>query len=139
VVLAQQEGVRVHLLGIAPAQGNQSTLLRREADTVTEWDEATVRGFLSYQPPSAVPITVSDVSVEDHLSALCRELGSECCASISSIPDRQPIPREIDGQVLRVGRLFYGVESLTEEQRRDIRLRFRRAVRIFVGPDGSSN
>ena len=54
VVLAQQFGVRVHLIGIHPARSNQSRSLMQEADTTTEWDEATVRAFLTYSPPVSV-------------------------------------------------------------------------------------
>lgn len=51
VVLAQQFGVRVHLIGIHPARANQSRSLQQEADTLVEWDASIVRRFLSYAPP----------------------------------------------------------------------------------------
>lgn len=44
---AQEYGVRVHLVGIKPARGSQSTFLLQEADTSTEWDSATLAQFLS--------------------------------------------------------------------------------------------
>lgn len=47
VQIAQNYGVRVHLLGIIPARGSQSKGLLQEADTTMEWDKATVeRSFL---------------------------------------------------------------------------------------------
>jgi hypothetical protein len=55
VVLAQQFGVRVHLLGIHPAWANQSRSLQQEADTTIEWDAAIVRRFLNYTPQSRPP------------------------------------------------------------------------------------
>lgn len=45
--IAQNYGVCIHLLGIHPARGSQSPLLRQEADTTTEWDATTVGSFLS--------------------------------------------------------------------------------------------
>jgi hypothetical protein len=50
VLQAQEFGVRVHLLGIAPCRANQAQLLVQEADTVHEWGLDTVARFLSHQP-----------------------------------------------------------------------------------------
>ncbi len=47
---AQAFGVRVHLLGIAPARDNQAAALVHAADRVRELTEAEVRGFLSLVP-----------------------------------------------------------------------------------------
>jgi uncharacterized LabA/DUF88 family protein len=44
---AQAFGVRVHLLGIAPARENQAAALVQAADTTRELTEAEVRSFLS--------------------------------------------------------------------------------------------
>jgi len=46
VLQAQEHGVAVHLLGITPSRGNQSPLLRREADTCQEWSSEAVGKFL---------------------------------------------------------------------------------------------
>ena len=46
VLQAQEHGVAVHLLGITPSRGNQSPLLRREADTCQEWNADAVSKFL---------------------------------------------------------------------------------------------
>ncbi len=51
VQVAQTYGVRVHLLGIAGAQGeSQSRLLVSEADTWRRWDGARVAEFLALRP-----------------------------------------------------------------------------------------
>ncbi len=42
VQVAQTFGVRVHLLGIKPAEGSQSPALRMESDTCREWDRVIV-------------------------------------------------------------------------------------------------
>jgi uncharacterized LabA/DUF88 family protein len=47
VQIAQNYGVRIHLIGIAPARANQSQTLMQEADTRQEWDQTTIRRFLS--------------------------------------------------------------------------------------------
>jgi hypothetical protein len=50
VQIAQNYGIRIHLLGISPSRGSQSLTLLQEADTTTEWDQQTVRRFLSERP-----------------------------------------------------------------------------------------
>jgi uncharacterized LabA/DUF88 family protein len=46
VELAQEHGVRLHLLGIAPARDNQAAALVQAADTRRELSEPEVRSFL---------------------------------------------------------------------------------------------
>lgn len=46
VQIAQSFGVRVHLMGIQPSRGNQSNLLREEADTTTEWSREHIEAIL---------------------------------------------------------------------------------------------
>jgi hypothetical protein len=47
VAIAQNYGVRVHLLGVAPANSNQSPRLREEADTKRVWEVEMLSRFLS--------------------------------------------------------------------------------------------
>lgn len=51
VLQAQERGVRVHLLGIAPSRANQALLLREEVDTCNEWGKDVVDGFLRMATP----------------------------------------------------------------------------------------
>ena len=46
VQIAQNYGVRVHLLGIVPSRGSQSAQLLQEADTTKEWPKDTIAKFL---------------------------------------------------------------------------------------------
>lgn len=46
----QELGVRVHLVGIGPVPRNQSRLLRREADSTSEWGADTLRVFMHCRP-----------------------------------------------------------------------------------------
>jgi hypothetical protein len=63
VEVAQRYGVRVHLIGITPCRGNQSQLLRREADTTHEWDDTVVRSFLSLRTMPAMAQAVVSSTV----------------------------------------------------------------------------
>ena len=61
---AQELGVRVHLVGIAPVRENQSSLLRQEADTLLELSREQVQAFLkpvseSSRPGPAAPPAAS--------------------------------------------------------------------------------
>lgn len=50
VQIAQNYGVRIHLLGIVPSRGSQSRQLLQEADTTAEWDKGAIGSFLSVRP-----------------------------------------------------------------------------------------
>lgn len=60
VQLAQEHGVRVHLLGIAPARNNQANLLRAETDTTHQWQAREVESVLFRLPadPTELPRTL---------------------------------------------------------------------------------
>lgn len=74
VQIAQNYGVRVHLLGIAPSRGSQSQQLMQEADTTSEWGRDTVSTFLTLregvadldltEAALAVPSEVPDAAFE---------------------------------------------------------------------------
>lgn len=52
---AQEWGVRVHLLGIAPARENQAAALAQAADGVRELSEQEVRSFLGKRQAASEP------------------------------------------------------------------------------------
>lgn len=135
VVLAQQEGVRVHLIGIGDAVGNQSRMLRQEADTVSEWTENTLRQFLSFHPPIRPTEPEPSQSLDSLLVALIREIDDATRQGIADAPLRSPIPHEIDHKLLRLGRTFYGTRSLSEDQRRGLREEFMRRLRSRTDAD----
>lgn len=56
VQIAQNYGVRVHLLGIIPSRGSQSQQLMQEADTTTEWGADTIKKFLTIREDKAEAI-----------------------------------------------------------------------------------
>jgi len=66
VQIAQNHGVRVHLLGIVPSRGSQSQQLLQEADTTTEWPATTIDSFLR----------VREQPVQEQLAAEVRQAGA---------------------------------------------------------------
>lgn len=71
VQIAQNYGVRVHLLGIAPSRGSQSQQLIQEADTASEWAREIISTFLTVRessgsaPEAAEAVTVAGVQKAD--------------------------------------------------------------------------
>ena len=63
VQIAQNYGVRVHLLGIKPGRGSQSLLLLQEADTTAEWSEAEVGQFLTFKGSVEAASPSGEISV----------------------------------------------------------------------------
>ena len=114
--IAQNYGVSIHLLGIHPARGSQSPLLRQEADTTTEWDKEVVASFLSTiavpamltVPPSISVVAVDangdvhlDRAVEVVVSDLMRTLTTNDLADLRTFwKTRQGLPPELDRPML---------------------------------------
>jgi hypothetical protein len=130
VVLAQQFGVRVHLIGIHPGRGNQSRSLLQEADTATEWDLATIRTFLNYSPPviaptagaTSSPATSLDNQIEPLVAALAPADLSALKVQFSQ--GNQMLPKEHDTALLRIGRIYYSQATLSSTERAALRTAF---------------
>lgn len=61
VQIAQNYGVRVHLLGIHPSRGSQSLQLLQEADTTFEWAGEIIGRFIAIREALNVPAEVRTV------------------------------------------------------------------------------
>ena len=142
VVLAQQLGVRVHLIGIRPARSSQSLSLLREADTTIEWDEDVVGRFLD----RAVPVPLSgtadpggiaaelELAIDDLIGGL---LPIETIRLKASFAGSSTIPGEYDRELLRIGRLHHDGANLADAERAALRARFvQRIQELQPGDDG---
>ena len=141
VEIAQSLGVRVHLLGIAPARGSQSWKLRLEADTNTEWNRETVAEFLEVHAPlvpnrsnsstkqTAGPVSpVIESGLREVVQAFLGDLTDGETAEFldTSLPDGF-LPKSHDGRLLAICREKIG-RDLTDPER----LWLRRLVRTTV-------
>lgn len=133
VLLAQQFGVRVHLIGIYPARSNQSRSLMQEADTALEWDDAIVRTFLSYSPPVTPPAAAAvatntglDAQIEPLVTAISPSDLAGLKAQFAS--GTQQVPQEYDRALLRIGRQHYEQVTLSSSERAVLRSTFLRLV-----------
>jgi len=126
---AQESGVRVHLVGLQPAQQNQSTLLRQEADTLYEISGADVGSFLRRAAPSAavsppappvVPVGADPLDV-----AAGHFAGSLSAADRARVAAHTGgVPPDIDRQLLRAATAVIGNRSLSDTDKRELRHRF---------------
>lgn len=125
VQIAQAHGVRVHLLGIEPADGNQSRALRREADTSAVLSAHDIRPLLATPDLEAgaasreTGTTDIDPSSADLFDAVVARfvetLPPAEVADIGGLGRNEPIPRERDRELLRragraAGRYLSGSE-----------------------------
>jgi uncharacterized LabA/DUF88 family protein len=144
VLLAQQFGVRVHLLGIHPARGSQSPSLIQEADTTVEWDDETVRTFLSYTPPVARPTTAAPpatpapqvaaattgAGLDSQIEPLVAALSPSDLAALKALfaGGSRNVPGEQDKHLLRIGRIYFGQQTLDATEKSALRATFMRLV-----------
>ena len=137
---AQEYGVRVHLLGIAPSRGSQSMLLLQEADTTHEWNREQIP-FLTCVPrvvspdlelstgtlASSIPIT-GPAEGGDQLTIVGRNIAArieyaEIAAVIEALESMHQIPQELDRKLLTGGRSALGT-NLTIGEKRQVREAF---------------
>lgn len=135
---AQEYGVRVHLLGIAPSERNQSQLMRQEVDTRREWDAALVATFLTHQPrvipatPPPLPTAGAIVTalVQRAVDTLTPD---ELAATLSSYAANRGIPQDIDRRLLADARGEYG-RDLSQPEKRALRADFINACQQVSPP-----
>ncbi len=136
---AQEFGIRVHLLGIAPSRENQSGFLVQEADSLRELDLAEVQTFLTQVPATmdygATPQGERSASshdlapdVSDSLVTVARrivdELSDEEREAVLAEAQSGAVPPQVDRRLLIAGSQAMGGDPLTSQQKRHVRNAF---------------
>ena len=140
---AQEHGIRVHLLGVEPKDpsGNQSAALQREADTRRQLDAAALGQFLfrreyaSTPPIESEPTATATDADSAHNLARMQELANEYAATLDAsqrelilaLPERTPLPHELDRELLLRASELLG-RKLEEPEKRTLRGALRGAV-----------
>lgn len=147
VQIAQNYGVRIHLLGIHPARGSQSPTLRQEADTTFEWDKQTVGKFLSLravevsenQEKEPAPATANPAKSERSAEEIPAEITQVVVDFVARLKDAdltsievfwktaRGVPAEFDGKVLALAAAAAG-RRLERHEVQHLRAEFRRRV-----------
>ena len=155
--IAQSYGVSVHLLGIHPARGSQSALLRQEADTTTEWDSAVVATFLSTvaAPMSAAIVapavqaladaaapegdgTLGDVA-QGVIGDMLKTLTTDDLNQLRSFWAARPgLPPELDRPMLARCRDGLG-RDLTQDEKRSARAEFIKSIKALDAYQTTAN
>lgn len=140
---AQEYGVRVHLLGIAPTQDNQAGSLAREADSLRELGISEVQSFLSRLPPPEVGAKAAPAGLLGlesrvdslHLEATAQRLASELnSAELSALlaqGEGGSVPAALDRRLLLAGTHCAGGGELSAKQKRQLRAAFLEACRTL--------
>lgn len=124
--MAQEYGVRVHLLGIKPARGSQSMFLLQEADLTHEWARSDIEDFL-YKVPDEEPEQALN-SPEQVANLVADSIpANEVADIVRYISETGYRPREIDGSLLAKARESMGFD-LSYSQRLEIRNLFSTAL-----------
>ncbi|MGY4800171.1 NYN domain-containing protein [Teichococcus aerofrigidensis] len=138
VQIAQNYGVRVHILGVGRSRSNQSPQLIQEADTAHEWSAEVIQKFLLVSPNLAASAADADITkpieiVPEH-SPPSRSLDQrstiqDCAKEFAALLNAQDVeiiietweeysrvPSQIYGRLLgttrdRIGRMLEGNEK----------------------------
>ncbi|HKZ10843.1 MAG TPA: NYN domain-containing protein [Rhodanobacteraceae bacterium] len=138
---AQEHGIRVHLLGVEPKDpsGNQSAALQREADTRRQLDAAALGQFLFRREYAGTLVAEAEAAAVDadvaHNLARMQELATEYAATLDTaqrelilaLPERTPLPHELDRELLLRASELLG-RKLEETEKRTLRGALRGAV-----------
>ena len=143
---AQEHGVRVHLLGIRPARGNQSTFLLQEADATHEWSASDLSPFLqcrSHAKPDPHPRREITDAPADPLEEVARQVADEVpevevAALVDSIHTTKQRPRQLDARLLAMSRRVLGGTDLDPSQKSKVRAAFSSALETRLeSPDAT--
>ncbi len=137
VQLAQEYGVRVHLLGIKPARGSQSLFLLQEADATYQWESSDLSNFLARSPCTLPELHSEDRTLDpsessDPLERVARDIAAtvpegEVAALIDSIRQTNTRPKQFDAPLLARSRTALGCD-LNPAQKRMVRNAFLRML-----------
>jgi hypothetical protein len=132
---AQELGIRVHLIGIAPARDNQSVALMAEADSVRELTLGDVGSFLTRVvgaggAPGTAAVSPTAALLEGVATRLVSELDARERESILQASTPGAVPTEIDRRLLLAATKALGAQ-LDAAQKRALRAAFVEACRTL--------
>lgn len=135
---AQEHGVRVHLIGIRPARGSQSSFLLQEADTKVEWDSSVLNRFLSRREAREVEhAAVAEIASVQSISQIRFDLlfsemsRAEVAAIVTDFDAKRGIPKTVDAKLLALSRAALK-RDLTQDEKRQVREQLASQARAFT-------
>jgi len=139
VHIAQNYGVRVHLLGIHPSKGSQSHQLMQESDTTTEWDSSEIGLFLAIRPEASVVesepqlifedlVTGGEIIEESVMRFVTNLDASELQGVTTYWETNRGVPTNLDGKLLATCSQAIG-RRLEPQETKHMRAVFQKAVK----------
>jgi uncharacterized LabA/DUF88 family protein len=133
---AQELGIRVHLIGIAPARENQSGSLMQEADSVRELSLEEVQSFLTRAASSSAALVIGppsssslgSMALDGIAARIAGELDAGEREAILQASLQGAVPAEIDRRLLLVATKVSGAQ-LDSTRKRALRAAFLDACR----------
>ncbi|MDE0166785.1 MAG: NYN domain-containing protein [Bryobacterales bacterium] len=142
VQVAQEYGVRVHLIGIKPARGSQSLFLLQEADVTYQWEASDLGNFMKRSSHTVSELLSEDPTPEpsgssdavDPLEKVARNLANkvpegEVATLFDSILQTKTRPKQIDAPLLASSRNVLG-HDLDSAQKSKVRKAFLKALEV---------
>lgn len=150
VQIAQNYGVRIHVVGIHPARGSQSPHLLQEADTTSEWKAQDVDAFLTvrsqdaslsrakHEAAASMDAPEQTAQSGDDISAVVSEFvaslqPSEIEGVLAHWRTQRSIPADLDRKLLPKCAAVLG-RALTQDEVRFMRRAFRSALKGDPAP-----
>lgn len=151
VQIAQNYGVRLHLLGISPSRGSQSAQLLQEADTTTEWNSDVISNFLAVREDKAVQIkevvetvvatatadapSVHDLGkIEVAVQTFVTGLGNADIDGVAAYWETdRGVPADLDRKLLPICGAALG-RQLDRPEIKHMRMCFQRSVKLRIVP-----
>lgn len=138
VQIAQNYGVRVHLVGIHPARGSQSLQLQQEADTTIELSPSEIGAFLSIRANAAPGASAgaaqsgNNASLESAVDAFVSHLSASELDGIEAYwtTDRG-VPADLDRKLLPMCGQAIG-RRLERDEIKRARSEFQKRVRAIL-------
>ncbi len=147
VEIAQNYGVRVHLIGIDTGKGSQAKSLRMAADTLNEWSATEVKKFLNHtismKDTVSKTLNINEKAKRTESSVVdggagCDEVldkvltglrASQRLSQLSGLGDQDPLPSDIDSELLKTAAAHLG-RMLESSEKRRLRTQLKLKVRI---------
>ena len=143
VEIAQGFGVRVHLIGIEPARGNQSRTLKQEADTTYEWSKGEIGEILTVTASPDIGITEegredtdeirsdSRATLDNVVGRVVESLEPDRVSEMADLGDHDSIPDDVDRLLLVWSRDELS-RNLDRSEMQYVRTQFKTAVRVLT-------
>jgi uncharacterized LabA/DUF88 family protein len=131
ISLAQNFGVRTHLVGLKPARGSMSPELIAEADSLTEWDAGIMKPLLSctmHDPAAIGEYQTAATTIAAIVASIVATIHGPAAVLDFITANDGSLPPDINGHALATARKALG-RDLDPDEKRQLRKALKDAIR----------